>query len=428
MTSTVELALYRRLVRRHLKLAGLTALAGLAIGLGVTWLTPPIYVSHVTVLTPTTPAYLDLRLDTRAHDSGPPPRAWTQDTEAELIRSDLVLGRVAERLSRATHSTAPEAWTAAKVRERIRLSVPANSRIFSIEFVGDSAAQARTGAQAVADEYVRQRSALIADHAHRVRDALNKRRVTLQNVLQGEEPLSGSTADDSDDSTDQPTLPSSPEVRGELREQIARIDDAIAKVDATTSERASIVRRATLPDRPTRHNAEVAPVSGLAAGFGAGLAAGYLRRRRRRVLQDTLDIADASGLPVVAVVDVAAIRDGDRGLTDAVGQRLAARLDSVCDGKPVVLVRCSTELVGEELATYVRRVAPHMQVEATSLVAGPHAYEGVVIVAVQLARTTRRELVRTIRAIRASSAIRASHGSPAGMTPVVGVIALTGGP
>jgi len=93
-----------------------------------------------------------------------------------------------------------------------------------------------------------------------------------------------------------------------------------------------------------------------------------------------------------------------------------------------VLVRCSTELVGEELATYVRRVAPHMQVEATSLVAGPHAYEGVVIVAVQLARTTRRELVRTIRAIRASSAIRASHGSPAGMTPVVGVIALTGGP
>ena len=264
---TVELARYRRLLRQTwLPTVGF-GLAGLAVGLLVTLQIPPAYQATTGVFAPGTPTYLAPDVEPSPSASPPDPRDWTQDTEAELVHSTVVLRAAAKRLGTS--------WTPDELTDRIQISVPTSTRVFSLTFTAGDPATAQRGAQVVAEEYVRHRSTLLADRAQRVGDALRDRRTSLETLLSGApdeaEPTTGGRG--------ATKFPVNLALRAEIRAQIARIDEALSTAASTGANRAEVVTRAERPVRSARANAEVAPVSGILAGLLAGLGLGFVRDR-----------------------------------------------------------------------------------------------------------------------------------------------------
>ena len=287
---TVELARYRRLLRQTwLPTVGF-GLAGLAVGLLVTLQIPPAYQATTGVFAPGTPTYLAPDVEPSPSVSPPDPRDWTQDTEAELVHSTVVLRAAAKRLGTS--------WTPDELTDRVQISVPTSTRVFSLTFTAGDPATAQRGAQVVAEEYVRHRSTLLADRAQRVGDALRDRRTSLETLLSGApdeaEPTAGGRG--------ATKFPVNLALRAEIRAQIARIDEALSTAASTGANRAEVVTRAERPVRSARANAEVAPVSGILAGMLTGLGLGFVRGRRNFVVRDADEISEATGLPVVATL------------------------------------------------------------------------------------------------------------------------------
>ncbi|MEQ7123819.1 hypothetical protein ABN034_04790 [Actinopolymorpha sp. B11F2] len=444
---TVALGSYRRFVRSHWRASVLLGLAGLASGLVVSWVSPPEYHSTATVFAPATPTYLALDIEPFPIEGTPPPREWTQDTEAELIRSDVVLGNVAERLGAD--------WTVASLSDRIQISVPTSARTFSLSFTGRTPAEARLGAETVAREYVRQRSALIADRTRRVGSALRDRRTTLQEIIADAPPETDGVPERSGPSA----LPVNRALRAQIRSQIAAIDKALTDAGATAANAAEIVQHARLPTDSTRANAEVAPFSGLMSGLVAGLGVGYLRRRRKTHVGDAFDVGDVAGLPILASVDSTLLtglrgRDTvdwagaggggadrtsvdqaavDRATVDTDMRRLATRLERALaggSGRIVVLGCCADSLTAGFVAVLQRALTastlgpaydPDVVVAASRAGSGtadthPETAD-IVLVLVEFGTTTRRALARAVRAL---------HGRPgsAGATTATGIVAL----
>ncbi|MEQ7006600.1 hypothetical protein ABN028_10370 [Actinopolymorpha sp. B17G11] len=449
---TVALGSYRRFVRSHWRASVLLGVAGLASGLVVSWVTPPEYHSTATVFAPATPTYLALEIEPFAIEGTPPPREWTQDTEAELIRSDVVLGNAAERLGAD--------WTVARLSDRIQISVPTSARTFSLSFTGRTPAEARLGAETVAREYVRQRSALIADRTRRVGSALRDRRATLQEIIADAPPETDGVPERSGPSA----LPVNRALRAQIRSQIAAIDKALAGAGSTAANAAEIVQHARLPTDSTRANAEVAPFSGLLSGLAAGLGVGYLRRRRKTHVDDAFDVGDVAGLPILASVDSTLLTglrgrdtvyragadgagaDGagadrtsvdqaavDRATVDTDMRRLATQLERALaggSGRIVVLGCCADSLTAGFVAVLQRALTastlgpaydPDVVVAASrggSSTADTHPETAdIVLVLVEFGTTTRRALAR---------AVRAPHGRPgsAGTTTATGIVTL----
>ncbi|GAA5023181.1 hypothetical protein [Actinopolymorpha pittospori] len=293
---TVELASYPRAVARHWLPCCLLALIGLAVGLLLTLATPPRYVSTVAVSAPGTPAYLAVSVDvgTAPRD----PREWTQDTEAAMMTSAPVLRTVRDRLGTRESLT--------ELAARVRITVPTSTRIFFLDFAATDPATARRGAQAIAEEYVRYRSRILADRASRVGAALDERRASLQALL-AEVQVPGA------DPTAAP-VPVNPVLRGRIQDQITHIDDALGTASLTVANTAEVVRPASTPTRPERRNAEVPPISGLLLGGLAGLATGLLRSGRRPRVHDTDEVSALTGLTVLALIDREAVRSGAASL------------------------------------------------------------------------------------------------------------------
>ena len=293
---TIELASYPRAVARHWLPCCLLALIGLAVGLLVTLATPLRYVSTVAVSAPGTPAYLAVSVDvgTAPRD----PREWTQDTEAAMMTSAPVLRTVRDRLGTRDSLT--------ELAARVRITVPTSTRIFFLDFAASDPVTARRGAQAVAEEYVRYRSRILADRASRVGAALDERRASLQALLaEVEVPGADPTA---------AAVPVNPVLRGRIQDQISHIDDALGTASLTVANTAEVVRPASAPTLPERRNAEVPPISGLLLGGLAGLATGLLRSGRRQRVHDTDEVSALTGLTVLALVDREAVRAGAASL------------------------------------------------------------------------------------------------------------------
>ncbi|MGW5364573.1 hypothetical protein [Actinopolymorpha pittospori] len=295
-SGTVELSSYPRAVARHWLPCCLLALIGLAVGLLLTLATPPRYVSTVAVSAPGTPAYLAVSVDVGAAPRDP--REWTQDTEAAMMTSAPVLRTVRDRLGSRESLT--------ELAARVRITVPTSTRIFFLDFAATDPGTARRGAQAVAEEYVRYRSRILADRSSRVGAALDERRASLQALLAevqvpGVDPTAAA-------------VPVNPVLRGRIQEQITHIDDALGTASLTVANTAEVVRPASTPTRPERRNAEVPPISGLLLGGLAGLATGLLRSGRRPRVHDTDEVSALTGLTVLALIDREAVRSGAASL------------------------------------------------------------------------------------------------------------------
>jgi hypothetical protein len=315
---TVELARYRRMLSRAWLPTALFGLAGLAGGLVMTMQIPPSFQATAGVFAPGTPTYLAPDVEPSPTESPPDPREWTQDTEAELVHSAVVLRAAAGRLRNG--------MTPDELSDRIQISVPTSTRVFSLTFTADSPAAAQRGAQVVAEEYVRHRSTLLGDRARRIGDALRERRTSLETLL----------SDAPDDVDEAPaggnatSFPVNLTLRAEIRAQIARIDELLSTAGNTGANRAELVSRPERPTRSARANAQVAPVSGLLVGLLAGFGLGFLHDRRQPLVCDADELSELTGLPVATTV---AGPSGDPRLV-----RLAADLHDVTEPAGEVVV------------------------------------------------------------------------------------------
>ncbi|SDR68171.1 hypothetical protein [Actinopolymorpha singaporensis] len=422
---TLEVAGYSRFVRRHWLVCCLLGLVGLAIGMLGSLRTPPNYQSTVEVFAPATPAYLAISVDPAA--PAVDPREWTQDTEAALLLSEPVLTAVARRL--------PGHPDPATLADRTEITVPTSTRVYQIGFSDRDPRRAQQGAQVLAEEFTRYRTKMLTARADRVATALDSRRTYLQDLLDAI-PVPGSMQPgDSEADTAAPgPAPANLVPRGQIQSQIGQIDDALTKTALTGSNTATVVHPATLPTRPERHNAEVPPMSGLMAGLLAGLAVGAAREWARPAVHEVAEVAAATGLAPVALVDGRALRRpaGHRDAADlhplAVQVRLILAGESAVgsasgsatgpagpsiDDPPVVLVTgpCADDLtaaLADQLRTELTSAAhtagdpllnvrvPTSRPDARDTFALARASDAVLLVA-DLAQSTRTELDRCAR-------------------------------
>ncbi|HZC27265.1 MAG TPA: hypothetical protein VE287_09575, partial [Actinopolymorphaceae bacterium] len=322
---TVELASYLRIVRRHWLVSALFGLAGLGVGLLLTLAIPTGYQATAGVFAPATPTYLTLDVETSTESPTQAPREWTQDTESELLHSEVVLRAAAARLGGT--------WTVDELVDRIQVSVPTSTRVFSITVTASDATQAQRAASVVAEEYVSRRSRLLADRAERVSAALRARRASLSEIL------SKAPAETTDSASTASPFPVDATLRAQIRGQIARIDEALATDAGTSANAAELVTPPQRPRLPTHANAEVPPVSGLMAGLLAGLGLGYVRERRHPYVRTLDDVTDSTDAPVAARLDGGLLQTPTSARTQEELGRLAAELRGAVVGSRAVPAR-----------------------------------------------------------------------------------------
>ena len=130
-------------VRRNLALLVVLTLLGGVLGWVVAAARPDRYVASATVLLPIPPQ----------RENRPAPEPESLDTLARLAWSQPVVTAVAD----ATELDEPD------VPDRIAVSAVPLSRLLVVRFTGDSAAQARLGAQTTARELIRERREVFSD-------------------------------------------------------------------------------------------------------------------------------------------------------------------------------------------------------------------------------------------------------------------------
>jgi capsular polysaccharide biosynthesis protein len=403
--STVDLATYGSALRRHWRMCVALGLVGLTLGGLLAAAIPATYTATAKVFAPAVPAHVTLDLG-QARANSRPPREWTQDTEAELLRSTAVLDPAARRLG--------DSWTAVDLAPRIHLAVPTSTRVFLVSFTAEDAETARRGAQIVAEEFVRERSTLLTRRAQRITAALRDRRSQLQTRLSDESATS--------------------RARARLRNQIARIDKALQEVAASSANPARVVENPDPPRQPVRGNVEVPPVSGLMTGLLAGVAVGWLRDRRHPYVRDADDVAQVTNLPVLAHVDDHFLQAGFGSRTGITALAALLRRAAPVDGLRVLVTGwCPDDvltLVAEQLrralvavssdsaeATDVERAATTLDGASTGAVAVVSCRAGsatmvrrageadVVLLVAELARGVRHDLARTARILRRTGAL-----------------------
>lgn len=247
---TVSLAALLRWLRDRWYPIVCGALAGLAVGLLITVSTPVTYRSTAIVLAPTEPRFLtvDVGLGTER------PRPVTQDTDAALVRSAAVRTAADERLPGPPLTT-----------DQIHVTVPTSTRALHISVSSTDPVAARRGAQVLAEEYTRVRNEHFTTRRDRSAQVLSDRRDSLRDELTRLRTAATGLAADS------PARPAVRQRRADLAGHIVALDRATARLLTPSGTPAVIVRAAQPPRRPSRSNAEVPPISGLAGGALLGI-------------------------------------------------------------------------------------------------------------------------------------------------------------
>jgi capsular polysaccharide biosynthesis protein len=142
----VPLGWYGSFARVHAWLVGATVLAGLLAGAAAAVLPGRAYTATVQVVASNTP--LDVPPLVNYNRSKPS----TVDTEAQLLRSGVVLSAAARALGGGLRAD--------QVRRALEVHAPLATRVLRVSFRADGAAAARRGAAEVARQYVALRSRL----------------------------------------------------------------------------------------------------------------------------------------------------------------------------------------------------------------------------------------------------------------------------
>ncbi len=274
--NTERLSDYFLLLRRQWLIVLLCLALGIGAALAYLQLAPKEYRSTTSVLV------TEMQTDSSSTRGS----TINLDTEAQLVTSTQTVARAAEALG----------ISAGEISDRVGVSVPPNTEILDISYVGPTAAQAKNGSRAFADAYLAQREANGQSVLERQAETLQERIDAVQADLDAAE----KRADGLD--ANSPERGRAEDEASRLSQQLSTLASNQNRLETETLTPGDIITEPRLPSSPSSPD----PLSALAAGvvlgllLGVGLAA--LRHRRHDVIRTPEDVFRRTRVPVAAVL------------------------------------------------------------------------------------------------------------------------------
>jgi capsular polysaccharide biosynthesis protein len=269
------------------------------------------------------------------------------ETEAQLVRSDAVLGRVAPEVAGDL--------TLRELADRLTVVVPTNTQIVAISYSAADPELARATAQAVATAYLDNRQ-------QRSEDLSTSQIARVQ--TQTESVIASLRAATSAAQTGNAAKRAfQRELADALNSELVSLRAQRTTFENATTRPGQIIVPASLPGQGSIVRQLAYPAAGAVAGLLLGIVAGLLLERRRGLVRSPSD-AEAVGLPVLTTfpkkTDGLRLRDGvPRPFEEAIRRVLTAVLDATSGGGTVTVgcaARSGTEPgVAAELALALAR-------------------------------------------------------------------------
>ncbi len=283
--SSMRLGDYVGLLRRQWLAVLLCLLLGVGLAFAYAQWAPKEYRSQTSVLvTPTTP-------DAAGSDRT---SGINLDTEAQLVTATETVIAAAELLDVPVEDLA----------DRVNVSVPPNTEILDITYVGDTAEDAQQGARAFAQAYLDQRQATAEDALQAEFDALQARYDAVQEQLTAVTKAGASLPANSPEAARnerQATL---------LNDQLANIQSSQNRVRSETVTPGRVVTEPRLPSSPSSPDLFLALAAGILLGLVAGIGLAALRHRADDVIRSPEDLFRRTAVPVTAVLSTR-LHDGE---------------------------------------------------------------------------------------------------------------------
>ncbi len=211
------------------------------------------------------------------------------DTEAQLVTATETVTAAADELG------IPEG-DARGLADQVGVTVPPNTEILDIRFVGDSAAQAQRGSLAFAEAYLAQRRATAEAVLETEEAALQERIDAVQAEL---DDVEAAAAD----------LPADSSARDRADDQIAGLNNQLATlgsqqnlIRSQTVSPGRIVTQPRLPAAPSSPDPLITLAAGVLLGALLGVGVAALRHRADDVVRTPEDLYRRTGVPVAAVL------------------------------------------------------------------------------------------------------------------------------
>jgi Mrp family chromosome partitioning ATPase/capsular polysaccharide biosynthesis protein len=208
------------------------------------------------------------------------------DTEAQLVTSTQTVSRAADALGIS-------AGTAA---DRISVSVPPNTEILDLTYVGGTAGDAQEGSRAFADAYLAQREANAQAILDNQADALQSRIDAVQKQLDAADK---EAAD----------LPENSGARARAEDEASRLDQQLSTLESNqarlrteTLTPGNVVTEPRLPSSPSSPDPLITIAAGVLLGALLGLGVAALRDRADDVIRTPDDLFRRTRVPVAAVL------------------------------------------------------------------------------------------------------------------------------
>ena len=223
------------------------------------------------------------------------------DTEAQLVRSSSVIERATKSGSALAGANTGD------VARQIEVTVAPNTTVLEISLVAASAAEAKAGADVLANAY-------LADRATALRDRIAGRVTSLQDSL--------------------PDLQGVQDGEGLLADRLKELKNDLLALDNTQVATGRVISNASLPTHPSSPSRPIWLASGLGVGLVLGTLLAWAWDQRPSRLRDRGDIERVLGVECVVARPSGRTKD----LDTTTMRRLAVILTSTVPELSCVLV------------------------------------------------------------------------------------------
>jgi capsular polysaccharide biosynthesis protein len=356
---SIPVTRYAGAVRRHLAALVIALLAGGALGAAKVALTPATYTAQIYVLAPPVALHPSIDIGSALDTDDRAPRETTMDTEAQLVWSDTVLSKLAERPGFDASND--------ELRTRVDLTVPSNTHVLTLGVRARTPRAAQDGARVVADAYLALRTRVMGQVLARNREALE------QNVELLKKQLAALPGDE-----DELRRLTARTRRQALVQQIEDVQKQVAAIKSKEEQPGEVLRTAPLPERRDDAARDVAGASGIGVGLLCWIGYVLLREARPRRIRRPADLRLHSRHPIM--VEAATLGGGHRevarrlrnlvfdaeattvlvaGVPGTAGTEVAYELAELCTegGSATTVLRIAAD--GEALADPRTSRAPH---------------------------------------------------------------------
>ncbi|SCL15430.1 Capsular polysaccharide biosynthesis protein [Micromonospora rhizosphaerae] len=269
---------YLEWLRRRWWILALAAVLGIGSGLLVTRLQTPTYTSTTSVL---------------VRQVGPDAQPGTKvnlDTEAQVVRSLVVAERARTLLKTGT--------SAEDLVQSLTVTVPPNSQVLQIAYESITPESAQNASHSFAQAYLDLRLATATKAVENETTAINQQIAEVKKQLAA---AAGKIAAAPANSAARAQAQADQDV---LTNQLAKLNERLSPLQATTPDPGQIISDAALPRKPSSPNRTLNLASGMGAGLLFGIVLALLLDRLDTRVRRGRDVTARTGLPTLLELPV----------------------------------------------------------------------------------------------------------------------------